>query len=142
MKEYLNKLRKPMLLVDKAASLNREDLLSLYSQENIKFIQLLLPELVEDEFVPNKVTSTDFAEILYKCCKARKEWGKSLGNVIIEADKLVNNGKKDLAIQCLDDFVVSCSAPYFRKHAENQIKFYQRGEHSGRSLNNNFLINP
>lgn len=111
----------------KWALLSRKELENYCNEENIEVVRLLVSELADENILPNQVTPSSFADLVYKLNEYNRIGSLKLGDAIISAGMAADNGDIETAIKILEDFRKKSPSAFFRQIALNHIEDYKMG---------------
>ncbi len=93
-----------------------------YSENSKRALYMLQEDLITNTIVIESYES--FCESINKLNKIEAYWSKKFGMVILEANNLLKNGKRDNALSVLNSFIVECNSPSFKELAYIQKDNY------------------
>lgn len=113
--------------LDKLAELDKEALQKHHSAKNVAILRKLANGLNDKMVVPDDVTASVFADLIYQLRKIKRTWSRKLGDIIIMASENKAQGDLNGAVLILEKFVKECSSSFYRNIAITQIHNYTTG---------------
>lgn len=104
-------------LLDKLSHLERDELESEFSSENVDGAKKLAQDILGIDITATLNSPSEFADFIYEIKEARKKWNRIFGDVVIAASESYDKDDRQLAVDILNDFTKQCPSPYLRNMA-------------------------